>query len=148
MKQEQKVELTKTIENTLKKEAVTGVFTVYAEKFKELELNIETRKALAKKLDAKEQEALNWKTVQDVFSFIDTSTLAKEHPSQAVSVLRIVASIVAAACAVVNPVVSIVAGVICGLPEKDAAILIEWLGKPTPEHIVYKIAEHNSKDKK
>lgn len=118
-----------------------GILEVYAEKFKMLKVNLKARKLVAKELSIDEQNALKWQTVGDIFSFIDTSSLAKEHPKEAVRVLKIVAGTITA----FNPGVAVVTGIIIALPQKRAAQLIEWLGKPTPEHIVHKIAEKKAK---
>lgn len=109
----------------------------YRDKFKQFKLNWRARKRIAKELNISEKAALNWKTIGDVFAFIDSSTLAKEHPKEAARILKLVAGILGA----IFPVVLPVTGIIVMLPQKAAASLVEWLGKPTPEHVIHKIAD-------
>lgn len=76
--------------SNLPKEDEKTLLDVYSEKFKDFKLSIRARKKVAKELNVKEKTALNWKTVSDIFSFIDSSTLAKEHPQEAARTLKIV----------------------------------------------------------
>lgn len=119
------------------------VLEVYAAKFKQFSVNVKARKLVAKELSVDEQNALKWQTVGDIFSFIDSSSLAKEHPKEAVRVLKTIAGIITVAF----PPSSVVTGIIILLPQKQAAEMMEWLGKPTPEHIVHKIAEKKGNKK-
>lgn len=121
-----------------------GILEIYAYKFKMLKLNVVARKKIAKELSIEEKSALRWQTVEDVFSFIDTSTLAKENPKEAARILKLVAGILGA----IFPAISPIAVVIVALPTKKAASLVEWLGKPTPEHVIHEIAKHKSKKAK
>ena len=118
----------------------TSIIDDYREKFKNLKLNLRTRKKIAKELDLGEKTALNWKTVGDIFAFIDSSTLAKEHPREASRILKLVAGIIS----VFIPVILPVTGIIIALPQKTAASLMEWLGKPTPEHVIHKFADYQA----
>ena len=127
-----------------KENADINILDIYAAKFKMLKMNVKARKMIAKELSIEEQNALKWQTVGDVFSFIDTSSLAKEHPKEASRVLKIVAGIITA----VIPASAPITAVVIALPQDKAAQLVEWLGKPTPEHIIHKIAEEKSKKAK
>ena len=120
-----------------------NLLEIYTEKIKNLELNIKQRKELAKELSVDEKKAANWKTVGDVFDFIDTSTLAKEHPQEAAKTIKLVLSFLS--IILVNPIVGAFATIINSLSDENAALLVEWFGKPTPEHVVHKIAEKKTK---
>jgi len=110
------------------------------DRFQRLKLNLQTRKRIAKSLSIDEKKAMNWKTVGDVFSFIDTSDLAQHHPEEASRLLKIIAGIVGVAFPVTLPVT----GAILVLPPMVAAKLVEYLGKPTPEHVVHKLADYQA----
>jgi len=110
------------------------------DRFQKLKLNLQTRKRIAKSLSIDEKKAMNWKTVGDVFSFIDTSDLAQHHPEEASRLLKIIAGIVGVAFPVTLPVT----GAILVLPPMVAAKLVEYLGKPTPEHVVHKLADYQA----
>ena len=112
----------------------------FRERFQNLKLNLRTRKKIAKSLSIDEKKALNWKTVGDIFSFLDTSTLARDHPEEASRLLKIVAGIVGIAFPVALPIT----GAIILLPTNVAAKLVEYLGKPTPEHVVHAIADYQT----
>ena len=121
-----------------------GIAEIYAYKFKMLKLNVAARKKIAKELTVEERDALRWQTVGDIFSFIDTSTLAKENPKEAAKILKLVAGILGA----IFPIISPISVVILALPTKKAASLVEWLGKPTPEHVIHELAKRKSKKAK
>ena len=144
MEKQQVADIAKVITESANDEEEVSIFTVYAVKFKQLTINVKARKLIAKELSADEQAALRWKTVQDVFSFIDTSTFAKEHPKQAASLLKKIAGIIG----IIYPLVLPLTTAIIALPTKKAAELVEWLGKPTPEHVLYKVAQYKAKGAK
>ncbi len=122
----------------------SNILEIYAAKFKMLKINIKARKLIAKELSVEEANALKWQTIGDIFSFIDSSSLAKEHPKEAVRVLKIVAGIIT----VIYPASAVITGIIIALPQSKAALMMEWLGKPTPEHIIHEIANKKAKGKK
>lgn len=130
--------------SNLPKEDEKTLLDVYSEKFKDFKLSIRARKKVAKELNVKEKTALNWKTVSDIFSFIDSSTLAKEHPQEAARTLKIVLGVLAAIYA---PLATIAKNV-DEMSMKNIAKYMEWLGKPTPEHVIHKVADHFSKNAK
>ena len=132
------------VTSNLPKEDEKTLLDVYSDKFKNLKLNLRARKKVAKELNVKEKNALNWKTVSDIFSFIDSSTLAKEHPVEAARTLKIVLSVLSAIYAPIAPI----AENVNEMSMKNIAKYMEWLGKPTPEHIIHKVAEHYSKNTK
>ena len=140
MSEDKYVQISKVIEDDQQENQENNLLDIYLEKFKNLEIDVQTRKVIAKELSVEEQKALNWKTVADVFSFIDSSTLAKEHPKEAARILKFVSGILA----VIYPLIAPISAIIVALPEKKAALLVEWLGKPTPEHVVHEIAKKKS----
>ena len=144
MKKETGEEVVQIISEAVVDQAEDNIFTVYAEKFKQFRINVKARKLIAKELNIDEQNALKWKTVQDIFSFLDSSNFAKEHPKEAVGALKLVAAILGA----FYPAIALITTAIIALPQKEAAMLMEWLGKPTPEHIAYKYAEKKAKNAK
>ena len=144
MEQEQTQEIIQIVADNIEEEKDGGIFTAYAEKFKQFKINVKTRKMIAKSLSIEESKALKWKTVSDVFSFIDSSTLAREHPKEAARILKLVAGILT----VIYPIITPITTAIVALPQKKAALLVEWLGKPTPEHVIHEIAERKSKGAK
>ena len=122
-------------------EEEVSIIELYAYKLKTLKLNVTARKAVAKQLTVEEKNALNWQTVGDIFSFLDASSLAKENPKEAARLLKLIVGIVGA----LVPTFAPISAVIVMLSTKDAATLVEWLGKPTPEHVVHEIAKRKSK---
>ena len=142
MKKEQYELIAKTIENASEEDDFE-ILDVYADKIKNLKLNVNNRKLLAKQLNVDEKTALNWQIVSDVFSFIDVSTLAEEHPKEAANTLKLVVGILA----VMFPIFIPISAVVVALPYDKCAALLVWLSKPTPEHVVHKIAEKKSKEK-
>ena len=140
MEKQQVVDVTKVIVESANDEEI-NIFTVYAVKFKQLKINVKARKLIAKELSASEQAALRWKTVQDVFSFIDISTFAKEHPKEAAALLKKIVGIIG----IVYPIVIPFTSIVIALPTKKAAELVEWLGKPTPEHMLYNVAQYKAR---
>ena len=144
MEKQQAVAIAELVNNTIDEEKDEGVLQLYAAKFKELKLNVKSRKLIAKELKVEEQSALKWQTIADIFSFIDSSTLAREHPKQATKLLKEIAAIIGLIFPLVLPFMS----VIIALPQKEAALLMEWLGKPTPEHLAYSIAAKKAKKTK
>ena len=144
MDKQQVAAINQLVTDTIDEEKDEGVLQLYAAKFKEFKLNVKARKLIAKDLKVDEKNALTWQTVADVFSFIDTSTLAKEHPKQAVKLLKEVAAIIGLVFPPTLPFMTLV----IALPQDKAAQLMEWLGKPTPEHIAYKIATKKANKKK
>ena len=146
MEKEKIIEIAKIIGLDLskRKENEGNILDVYAYKFKQLKLNASARKEMGKELSVEEKEAMNWETVGDVLSFFDASSLAKENPKESAGLLKTIVSIVGA----INPKFKPIAKGINAVPDKQCALIIEWLGKPTPEHIVHEIAKKQSKKKR
>ena len=142
MKKKQYELIAKTIEDASEEDNFE-ILDVYADKIKNLKLSVNNRKLLAKKLNVDEKEALNWQIVSDIFSFIDVSTLAKEHPKEASNTLKLVVGVLA----VIFPIFIPISAVVVALPQDKCASLLVWLAKPTPEHIVHKIAEKKAQEK-
>ena len=140
MNTEQFEQISKIVSEEMAAEQDNKLVDDLRERFQSLKLNLRTRKKIAKSLSIDEKKALNWKTVGDIFSFLDTSTLARDHPEEASRILKIVAGIVGIAFPVALPVT----GAIILLPTKVAAKLVEYLGKPTPEHIVHAVADYQA----
>ena len=140
MDSEQINQITKIVGEEMTNEQENKLIDDLRERFQNLKINLKTRKRIAKSLSVDEKRAMDWKTVGDVFSFFDTSSLAKDHPQEAARILKIVAGIVGVAFPVTLPVT----GTILVLPAPVAAKLVEYLGKPTPEHVVHKIADYQA----
>lgn len=121
-----------------------GLLRTYLRKFRNMELNLRARKMIAKQLRVEERNALNWKTTGDIFSFLDSSALAEEHPEAAVRAFKLVAGILAVTVPASIPITSAV----LLLPPKVTVELMKWLGKPTPEHILHKACDRKAEDAK
>ncbi len=145
MEKEKTELIVQTVADSITSEAEDrGMLAVYIDKVKEINVNFKARRAIAKTLDIEEIHALRWKTVGDIFSFLDTSTLAKEHPKEFATTFKSAATTIGNIFPIIKPIMNAIKKV----PDEKLARVLEWLGKPTPEHVAHVVANKKSEGKK
>ena len=122
----------------------SSILNVYIKKLKKLKVDLPPRKAVGQELEVEEKTSNKWETIADIFSFLDTSTLAKENPEAVGSSAKRVFGILSKFIPVLEPINR----VIKKFPSRNIATVVKWLGTPTPEHFIHMFAKRKAKETK